>query len=544
MKLELGVVSILLITSIILSSISYFPETNELSSPKADSTFTKSDSVYINITNNSAFIDYGWTGSGTEVDPYMLANQALGLVGDIGYLEIRGTDAHFVIQNCHLTLMDIVFWSTSNGKIKDCMLINSSVTVGESSNCTITDNIFSYNVNDGETIWLVDSITCEITQNSFSNGFAGIFLDNSNGTIISENSFSDFIYGGISGDLASTTLTNNDFIGTGIKLEYWYARLAQNLPVFENNTVNGMDLGIFFNLFGAQIDGEQYGQIVLSNCNDTTITGGMFVNCATGVQLAECNNCTLDGINVSDCSWNGINIESCLRVSITNCIVRNCLETGIFLSASPLYTIENCTLEDNLDGILPHIYSNNGTIVNCTIIGINSDINGNGINLSTNSTAIGNIISENHIGIFVYGSHCHVVNNSVVRNGYGIYIGAAYTGYGETPYANRIYGNEIGWNSLGNAYDRGYFSNEWDDGVSIGNSWSDYYGIGYYVIYRDVVDHYPKLLPEDAISLFYIHLGVGVTSSVVIVVILTLFLKRRSRILEQAQIPLGPPSTS
>jgi parallel beta-helix repeat protein len=399
----------------------------------------------------------------------------------------------------------------------------------ETSDCIITDNVFSCSAfgGGGETIRITKSQNCEITQNSISDGFTGIFLDNSNDTTISDNILTGFIYGAIFGDFANTTLTNNELIRTGVRLEFWYPRLAQNLPILKNNTVNGKDLGIFFNLLGAHLETEQYGQIILGNCNDTTISGGVIANCATGIELVRCNNCTLANHSVSNCSWNGINIERCPQTTITDCRVINCSETAIFLSTSPFFTIENCTLRDNREGILPHIYSNNGTVVNCTILGKTPDIYGIGINLSNNSTAIGNIISENYIGIYVYGAHCLVVNNTITRNGYGINIGEAYTGYGEDSYANRIYGNEIGWNSLANAYDVSWRYNEWDDGVSIGNSWSDYYGIGYYVITRDVVDHFPRLLPNDGIPLFYIHLGVVFTSIIAIVAIFAFAMKRR-----------------
>ncbi|TFG29432.1 hypothetical protein EU528_09775 [Candidatus Thorarchaeota archaeon] len=527
MKREIRAIAILLLISLILSSFAYFPEKNKFSSPSLAIDFATSDSVYIDIANNSAFIDYGWLGSGTEIDPFVLQYQTLGHYGDYSYLLIHSTDAHFVIRHCHLILMDFVFWSLSNGRIEDCQFTNSSVNLDETVDCTITDNIFSNSTFNDEQIRITRSRHCEITQNSFSDGFTGILLDNSNDTIISDNRFTDFKFGGISGDLANTTLINNELIRTGIRLEYWSTRLAQNLPTLENNTVNGKEPGIFFNLVGAYLEIEQYGQIILGNCNDTTISGGSFINCATGVQIAECYNCTLDSISVSDCTWNSINIERCPNTTISDCFVINCSEIAIFLSQSPFYTIDNCTLRDNLEGILPHIYSNNGTVVRCTILGKSHVFYGNGINLSNNSTAIGNTISENYRGIFVYGAHCLIVNNTITRNGYGIVIGDAYTGYSENPYANRIYGNEIGWNYFGNAYDNSWLDNEWDDGISIGNCWSDYYGIGYYVISRDAVDHFPRLLPIDGIPLFYIHLGIVLASTVAIIAILVIVMKRR-----------------
>ncbi|PNX50373.1 MAG: hypothetical protein BV458_13360 [Thermoplasmata archaeon M9B2D] len=185
-------------------------------------------------------------------------------------------------------------------------------------------------------------------------------------------------------------------------------------------------------------------------------------------------------------------------------------------------------------GFLPHIYSNNGTVANCTIKGnkeaIISGYYGIGLYLSNNSTAIGNIVTENYIGIFIYGGYCLVVQNTVTFNDYGIWLGEAYDGYGERPYGNRIYGNDIGWNNQANAHDAAWRFNEWDDGISEGNGWSDYYGIGYYQISRDSIDHYPRFIPEGGIPLFFIHIGVGVFSGIFAVVLLAIMLKRRGSI--------------
>ena len=275
---------------------------------------------------------------------------------------------------------------------------------------------------------------------------------------------------------------------------------------------------------------DQYGQVILGNCNDTTVIGGTFIDCSTGVQIISCNNCTVQSASISDCSWQGITAERSAHTRIIDSQVRNCSEEGIFLSICPFYTIENCTLEDNnFRGTYPHIYSNNGTVANCTIRRNGLFGGGAGISLSNNSTAIGNTITGYYYGIYIYGGYCLIVDNVITHNGFGIVIGELFTGYGESPHGNRIYGNEIGWNYGANAVDTSWSSNQWDDGVSLGNSWSDYYGIGFYQISEGTVDHFPKLLPEGGVPLFFIHVGIGVSSGIIIIAII---LKRRARNIE------------
>ncbi len=529
MKSISGIVTVLLITVLLFSVFAVSPRKEDTAVAYAlKDNSHRSDSVIIDIRNNSAFIDYGWSGTGTEMDPFVLANQAIGNLGDHGFLQIRDTDSYFVIRNCQLLLMHIFFSSLSNGKILDCTSINSTITIFDSVDCVLVGNEFSFSSNGEESVWMHNTSGCEIRGNKFQNGFDGITLHESNDTIISSNTFTGLLHGAISGDYVSTTLTNNIFSKTGLRMEFFDPRIADSPPTIQNNTVNGKGLGFFYSLVEAEIDAGQYGQIILGNCTETTVIGGTLIDCSTGVQTISCTNCTVVGTTVTDCSWQGFAIERSMKTRIIDCHVSNCREEGIFLSKCPLYTIENCTIEDNLDGILPHIYSNNGTVANCTI----RRNKGVGIYLSNNSTAIGNTITENDIGIFIYGGHCLVVDNVVTYNGYGIYIGEAYTGYGESSRYNRIYGNDIGWNYIANAHDGGWSSNEWDDGVSLGNSWSDYYGIGNYEISRGTVDHFPRLLPEGGIPLFFIHVGVGISSCIILGVMIAVLLKRRVKSIE------------
>ncbi|NHI89071.1 MAG: right-handed parallel beta-helix repeat-containing protein [Candidatus Thorarchaeota archaeon] len=89
-------------------------------------------------------------------------------------------------------------------------------------------------------------------------------------------------------------------------------------------------------------------------------------------------------------------------------------------------------------------------------------------------------------GIYmIYTSGVIIVGNKVYGNanlGLNVY---SYTLYSE------IYDNMIGFNSAGNANDQGMF-NDWDDGSSTGNIWSDYSGVGAYSISGVGEDNYPR----------------------------------------------------
>lgn len=138
----------------------------------------------------------------------------------------------------------------------------------------------------------------------------------------------------------------------------------------------------------------------------------------------------------------GILVDNCTDVRIIRTNINDCA-FGIQLSGVKECLISNCTIYNNADGI--HFYSASSTLITW------------------------NTLVHNDIGISAAGS------------------------------TNRIYGNRIGWSSL-NGYD--YGTNAWDDGMSIGNSWSDYDGEGVYEILGQNagVDHYPSILQEGDYS--------------------------------------------
>jgi hypothetical protein len=61
--------------------------------------------------------------------------------------------------------------------------------------------------------------------------------------------------------------------------------------VIENNTVNGKKLGYFLAQSDLEIDGSQYGQIIIATCDNVTIKFGEFSNATIGVIICDSSNC-------------------------------------------------------------------------------------------------------------------------------------------------------------------------------------------------------------------------------------------------------------
>jgi parallel beta-helix repeat protein len=196
-------------------------------------------------------------------------------------------------------------------------------------------------------------------------------------------------------------------------------------------------------------------------------------------------------------------------------------DTCIFIEETTAYfTISNCKLEAN--DLFPVIRFDevvNGNVENCKIkngangIEVTNSLYctientsiyncGDGIHLNrvSNCSIIGSSTFNSRRGILIDQSdHCEIVGNSIYSN-WDRGLELAY--YSSN---NSIYGNSIGWNYASggtedNARDEGV-DNFFDDGISMGNYWSDFNESESYMIpgMANSVDSFARFL-EDTIS--------------------------------------------
>jgi len=207
--------------------------------------------------------------------------------------------------------------------------------------------------------------------------------------------------------------------------------------------------------------------------------------------------------------------DACITVFNTTAffVIRDCIVTssseensthGIVFDSIVNGAIDGCQISS---GLLTGV-----TLQNCIDCMVNDtrvyDVEEIGVHLSASSDCIikGNRIYANRKGIMAEATDtCTVINNTIYRNsieGIDFAFNAQF---------NVVYGNSIGWNGVGasgvaenqfNARNDGS-GNRFDDGVSIGNRWSDYNASEPYMIdgVQQVVDEY-ALLFEDLTNPF------------------------------------------
>jgi parallel beta-helix repeat protein len=220
-------------------------------------------------------------------------------------------------------------------------------------------------------------------------------------------------------------------------------------------------------------------------------------------------NCFLNYTAKPHVNEGAISIHNCTFGRVESCNIVS-QGQGIEFFIAIECSVWNCTIEANF-GLnsteSSELIFNNNRIYNCiegvTIVGwsdiwicnnwiLNGEI-GITSQFTNNCTAFNNTLSGNQIGIqLYYCTNCYIWRNTVTENGnVGIILA-------ENTHNTTLVENRIGWNEGGNALDNG-FNNQWDDGFSLGNFWSDYEGTGDYPIPGSAgsVDHYPALLERE-----------------------------------------------
>ncbi|MHA1928704.1 MAG: right-handed parallel beta-helix repeat-containing protein [Candidatus Thorarchaeota archaeon] len=244
-------------------------------------------------------------------------------------------------------------------------------------------------------------------------------------------------------EIEGNTMESSGIYIEGISPTHWNHSI-------ENNYIDNRKIGYFIDSTNRVIQADDYAQIILAFCQNVTVTNGVFSNVQEGVVMAYCEGCELSNSLLTENIYSGVKLFYTTSCTITDC---NITENGLFpygYGGILLAWTDGTTITRN------RIYSNNGTGIS------------NGLYLGMGSR------------------NCLIYNNVITNNTYGIT-------FSFDSEDNIIYGNIIGWNSELNALDYGH-NNTWDNGLDVGNCWSDYNGTGSYEIPggADAIDRFPQ----------------------------------------------------
>ncbi|MBD3230229.1 MAG: hypothetical protein GF329_18770 [Candidatus Lokiarchaeota archaeon] len=276
------------IVSLLFILLLPIPNQNNRVSENPNKPITKNMDPIVVVNNNSEFIGAGFTGSGSESQPYILENKVInGMFSHCIY--ISDTDAHFIIKNCILYngSYGIYLDNASNGKIINVTSRNnqnSGILIYQGSNYINCYNNTLYDNKDyGIYLYGPNSEHCLIHNNTIYNNTRGIY-------VFQGADFNNF--------------TDNTF--------YEHSQAAILLEISSNCTVSG---NIAYN--------NDEG-IATSNCNNNS-----FID-----NYVHDNN---DGIRLSTSDNNNISVN----------FIKNNVDTGIFLGQSDSNIISWNTIHEN-----------------------------------------------------------------------------------------------------------------------------------------------------------------------------------------------------
>ncbi len=381
----------------------------------------------IQIDGNSDFhskaLEEGWTGDGSEEDPYIISNFLFDNIKDPPYpysgIKISNCDIYFQITNCTFIGSE----EGQNGIFLD------KVSNGEISNNLITNMSRVGTYLEGVGIYLEDSQDIFISMNTISNNeFYGIYISNSeNISIIGNN------------------ITNNDaWTREGIKLLHSpNNRINDNLLINNslgvygdnlesykqtqliNNSLNGKPIIYWQDISGGTIPPE-VGQVILVNCNSLNLTNQNF-NTPNSIMIVYSSNLLIHNNTVNYPNAKSI----CLIDSNNNSLYQNSFNNCYFTNSSQNRISENSLLCDEISIIISdksnmNIISNN--IMSSSIAGIKIDH-------STQNKIIQNIITSDYGILLYFSTENFITDNELIKGGITI-EGNQYEHYKHSEIAN------------------------------------------------------------------------------------------------------------
>jgi parallel beta-helix repeat protein len=478
--------------------------------------------IYIDGNDNFTLANGVTSGSGMENDPYIIENWDINAENANG-IDVENTTAYFVIRNCYVhdgndyLHYGIYFDNVRNGGIGNNLVENNwlagiileysnnnvianntckinfdkGISLEHSSNNAISNNICENNYNYN--IWVVlgsdnntiDNNTCSggssfciaiqlssnniLLNNSSENNNIGIFLNNSDNTVLDNNICSGNEGAGITiRDSNNNTLTKNTLSrNKGIGIYLWD---SNNNSLINNTCLNNGD-GIYLIISGNDIldnntlENNQFsfGVYGLDKAHfEHNIDNSNLVNGKPILYLRDRNGLEIN----QDNEFGYLGLISCENVVVENVLLENNIQ-GVLFAYTKNSRIENARVTNNNNGIdLCSSYNNTLTNNTCD----NNNECGIALDNSKTNFLLKNAVDNNSWGIYIqkYSDNNLVLNNTIGNN---VYCGINLV---DNVNNNLIYHNNF-VNNIAQAYDE--CSNYWDNGYpSGGNYWSDYTG--------------------------------------------------------------------
>jgi len=334
--------------------------------------------LFIDIDSNDDFDNFGFPGSGTDVDPYIIENYTF--EDNLISITISNVNNYFVIRNNIISsdYQDSILISNvgeNRTKILNNFILGNAyrfnsydgIRIINSDGCLIANNTIQ---NRDNGLRILSSDNCHVLHNTFQYSFTNLKIADSANTTIDENIFV-FIEKGFNPQAASidldnsvnSTITNNSFKDNGL----WFDSNCLSGLKITNNSINNKSIcflthqdGLIFN------DTTLYDQIILFNCSNVKFKGLSFTKTSVAINLMHCSQ-----VNITDCEfvknhYSGVYTSDCADLFINESTFDSCY-IGIRLYYSDSVLIQENIFMNNFYGIFEGSFSN-ATYIDNTFI--------------------------------------------------------------------------------------------------------------------------------------------------------------------------------
>ncbi len=470
------------------------------------------------IGSNSDFAkyadDYGWSGDGSQEDPWLIENIEIDGESNSSCVYISGTDDYFIIRNSifHNANIGINLDRTSNGIIQNNTITNvgTGINLIESINIDAINNnikierisnqisgIYSSKSNDNR--FIDNYITSDISNRTY---LTGIEISSSDDNIIQNNTIDDHytsirIYRSNQCKIKDNKIKNetvglNIIISTGMRvINNSFSRCGINLfgrgsygepkkyfttHEIKSNTIDGKPIIYYENKSDMVID-DDIGELILIYCSNITVKDidldlkpGIIIHSSKDI-LVKNTTLSFDYYNERNYGFYGISVGSTENISIKNCLL-----------------IDGAIWTENISESL---FYNNTIIIKEKNNKMNESFISVGIvaHDSQNLTVKKNTITETDYGMYFFNlTYSKVIENTIsFTTNWGMFFINITKNF---IYHNNFYMDEDVSGYRGSAGIRGYteeeviyydwvdkiwpVNNTWDDGYPQGgNYWSD-----------------------------------------------------------------------
>lgn len=193
--------------------------------------------------------------------------------------------------------------------------LHSLTSWGWDENVTICNNVFK---NSGESSYIMGTKLVRIDSNLFENTDFRISYS-TNFTLINNHFQNSNFY---SRKILNCSILGNNIENGGIHISEDNLEGYFNYSL-ENNFVNDKEIGMFLNQSSIHLDGEDFGQVILVNCSDSTIENLEISNTYYCLYLRYCDDVLIQNNNFKD-SWMGIASSCSDNLIINSNILDNC----------------------------------------------------------------------------------------------------------------------------------------------------------------------------------------------------------------------------